>query len=343
MSQQNDVRMCWTILIVSLLWMSGCSHRSHSAVIGEQGPAMAALDVGVGIPPSKPKPIAEIAKEREEVLIKKLPPEEKLMVPHPPVPRLPEAEAREELAPREPSIGRAEIFARPTEPEVRELAPGMPEREVPFEEKVPEALRPVEPLAKLEPGVMPVPEKAPIRRPELKEEAPEAFQPVEPLAKLEPEFFPLGEKAPAPTLPEPKVREREEVAAVGQALMPEAPGVLPTPALKEISMSDIYFDYDRFYIRPDAKPVLEANAKMLQSDVGQKRVLIEGHCDERGTEEYNMVLGDRRALATKRYLLDLGVDGTLLETVSYGKEKPVCTDSHPVCWQQNRRSHFVLR
>jgi peptidoglycan-associated lipoprotein len=71
--------------------------------------------------------------------------------------------------------------------------------------------------------------------------------------------------------------------------------------------------------------------------------VIEGHCDERGTESYNMVLGERRANAVKEFLVDLGVPGDKLEVMSYGKEKPFCSDQNEQCWQENRRGHFVLR
>ncbi len=72
------------------------------------------------------------------------------------------------------------------------------------------------------------------------------------------------------------------------------------------------------------------------------QILIEGHCDERGTGSYNLALGDRRANAAKEYLVSLGIDGSRIKTVSYGKERPFCTDSNESCWQQNRRAHLVI-
>lgn len=109
------------------------------------------------------------------------------------------------------------------------------------------------------------------------------------------------------------------------------------------ALGDVYFDYDRFTIRKDAIPVLKENAQTLVADLSDKQIVIEGHCDERGTESYNMVLGERRASAVKEFLIDLGVQGDRLQVVSFGKEKPFCTDQNEQCLQENRRGHFVLR
>lgn len=109
-----------------------------------------------------------------------------------------------------------------------------------------------------------------------------------------------------------------------------------------VSLEDVFFDYDRFAIRADAKPILEANAAALKSD-GGKKILIEGHCDERGTVEYNLVLGEKRARAVKHYLEDLGIDSSRIQITSFGKEKPFCTEHKSDCWQKNRRAHFVLQ
>ena len=105
------------------------------------------------------------------------------------------------------------------------------------------------------------------------------------------------------------------------------------------SFADVYFDFDQFLIRPDARPSLEADAQRLRAD-GAQRILIEGHCDERGTLAYNLVLGERRARAVQRYLRDLGVPASQLAVASYGKERPFCTDHNEACWQSNRRAHF---
>ena len=103
---------------------------------------------------------------------------------------------------------------------------------------------------------------------------------------------------------------------------------------------DAYFDYDKADIRPDARTALSKTADFLKSNPKFK-VTIEGHCDERGSTEYNLGLGDRRASAVKQYLVSLGVPADRLSTVSFGKEKPFCMESTEACWQQNRRGHFV--
>jgi peptidoglycan-associated lipoprotein len=103
---------------------------------------------------------------------------------------------------------------------------------------------------------------------------------------------------------------------------------------------DAYFDYDKADIRPDARAALSQTADFLKGHPSIKAT-IEGHCDERGSTEYNLGLGDRRASAVKQYLVSLGVSADRLSTVSFGKEKPFCMESAEACWQQNRRGHFV--
>jgi len=103
---------------------------------------------------------------------------------------------------------------------------------------------------------------------------------------------------------------------------------------------DAYFDYDKADIRPDAREALSKTADFLKK-YPEIKVTIEGHCDERGSTEYNLGLGDRRASATKNYLVSLGVSADRLSTVSFGKEKPFCMEHGEPCWQQNRRGHFV--
>ncbi len=106
-------------------------------------------------------------------------------------------------------------------------------------------------------------------------------------------------------------------------------------------MKDIHFDFDKYAIKSDDTPTLKEVAETLRSN-GKVKVVIEGNCDERGTAEYNLALGDRRATAAKEYLLSLGIPSNRMETVSYGKEKPMCTESTEACWAKNRRDHFVL-
>jgi peptidoglycan-associated lipoprotein len=103
---------------------------------------------------------------------------------------------------------------------------------------------------------------------------------------------------------------------------------------------DAYFDYDKADIRPDARAALSKTADFLKNNPRFK-VTIEGHCDERGSTEYNLGLGDRRANAVKQYIVSLGVSADRVSTVSFGKEKPFCMESNEACWQQNRRGHFI--
>ncbi len=108
------------------------------------------------------------------------------------------------------------------------------------------------------------------------------------------------------------------------------------------NVKDIFFDYDQYDIRLDARSVLQANARALAERSGL-RFRIEGHCDERGSEKYNLALGDRRANAARDFLIGQGVSADRIETISYGKERPFCSESNEDCWQKNRRAHFVMR
>jgi peptidoglycan-associated lipoprotein len=108
--------------------------------------------------------------------------------------------------------------------------------------------------------------------------------------------------------------------------------------LKEVR--DAYFDTDKSDLRPDARASLSKTADFLKN-YPRFKVTIEGHCDERGSTEYNLGLGDRRANAVKQYIVSLGVSADRIATVSFGKEKPFCNESNESCWQQNRRGHFV--
>lgn len=124
---------------------------------------------------------------------------------------------------------------------------------------------------------------------------------------------------------------------------PAAPAAAP-PSIGELfeqNVKDAYFDFDKSDIRADARTTLTKDAEFLRS-YPQVRVSIEGHCDERGSTEYNLGLGQRRAEAAKNYLISLGISADRMETVSWGKERPVCTEHNEDCWQRNRRAHFVL-
>jgi peptidoglycan-associated lipoprotein len=125
---------------------------------------------------------------------------------------------------------------------------------------------------------------------------------------------------------------------------PPPPPAPPQPNLSDLfsqNMKDAYFDFDKSDVRPDARDVLTKDAEFLRA-YPQVRVSIEGNCDERGSTEYNLGLGQRRADAAKNFLASLGISADRMETVSWGKERPVCTEHSETCWQQNRHAHFVL-
>ena len=116
------------------------------------------------------------------------------------------------------------------------------------------------------------------------------------------------------------------------------------PTMQELfdkEVKDAYFDYDKADIRADARDALSQTAQFLRS-YPQIKVAIEGHCDERGSTEYNLALGDRRAAAAKQFLASLGISADRMETVSYGKERPFCSASTEECYKQNRRAHIVM-
>ena len=107
-------------------------------------------------------------------------------------------------------------------------------------------------------------------------------------------------------------------------------------------LRDIHFDFDQYDIRRDDATTLEANAAWLKSNANHL-LLIEGHCDERGTNEYNVALGERRAKAAMNYLVAQGVRATRITILSYGEERPLCSEHNETCWSQNRRAHFLVK
>lgn len=104
---------------------------------------------------------------------------------------------------------------------------------------------------------------------------------------------------------------------------------------------DVLFDYDKYDIKADARPILNDVAQFL-NDHKDLNIVVEGHCDERGTNEYNLALGEKRSKAAKNYLVSLGVSPDRMIIITFGEEKPVCTEQDESCWQQNRRAHFVV-
>ena len=124
---------------------------------------------------------------------------------------------------------------------------------------------------------------------------------------------------------------------------PPPPPPQPTATDEQLfsqNVKDIYFDYDKYDVRGDQQGAIQADAQFLQQHPNMS-FTIEGHCDERGSTEYNLALGDNRANAVKNALTQAGVNASRIKTISYGKEKPFCTESNEQCWQQNRRGHFV--
>ncbi len=135
----------------------------------------------------------------------------------------------------------------------------------------------------------------------------------------------------------------QEATARVTVNQPPPPPPQPTVTDQELfsqNVKDVFFDYDKYDIRPDQQTAIQANAQFLAQHPNIN-FTIEGHCDERGSTEYNLALGDNRANAVKNALVQAGVNGSRIKTISYGKEKPFCTESNEQCWQQNRRGHFV--
>jgi peptidoglycan-associated lipoprotein len=127
-----------------------------------------------------------------------------------------------------------------------------------------------------------------------------------------------------------------------QTAMTEAEAGVAVTQERPSEFSDIHFDYDKSFIREDDRDTLREVADYLMTTPGAS-ILIEGHCDERGTAEYNIALGERRAESTKSYLVSLGVKPGALSTVSFGEEKPLDFGHNEAAWAKNRRAHFVLR
>ena len=136
---------------------------------------------------------------------------------------------------------------------------------------------------------------------------------------------------------------QEATARVTVTEPPAPPPPPPSATDEELfnqNMKDVFFDYDSYAIRPDGQTAIQGDAQFLQAHPGIT-LTIEGHCDERGSTEYNLALGDNRANAVKTALVQAGVSADRIKTISFGKEKPFCTESNEQCWQQNRRGHFV--
>jgi peptidoglycan-associated lipoprotein len=158
---------------------------------------------------------------------------------------------------------------------------------------------------------------------------PAAAAPAPPVAAA-----PAPPAAPAPAPP--------AVTPTPPAAAPPAPPPKPAEFAERAELKDIHFDFDKSDIRPGDAKILDANAAWLRDQPGYL-VLIEGHCDERGTNEYNLALGERRARAAMNYLVAQGVARDRFMTISYGEERPACTEKAEECWWKNRRAHFLVK
>ena len=116
----------------------------------------------------------------------------------------------------------------------------------------------------------------------------------------------------------------------------------PSEFAKNPNLKTIYFDFDKYDIRPGDAKILDGNAAWLKTN-GDNLVLIEGNCDERGTAEYNLALGEKRAKASMNYLVAQGIQANRITIISYGKERPVCSEKTEACWAQNRRDDFLTK
>ena len=125
---------------------------------------------------------------------------------------------------------------------------------------------------------------------------------------------------------------------------PAAPAARPSPKefMANAALKDIFFAFDKYDIRPEDAKTLDANAAWLKTNA-DNLLLIEGHCDERGTNEYNLALGERRAKAAMNYLVSQGVQANRITIISYGEERPACNEKTESCWSKNRRAHFLVK
>ena len=145
----------------------------------------------------------------------------------------------------------------------------------------------------------------------------------------------------APAAPTPAAAQPAPAPAPVTAA-PEPARPAPKDFAAVEALKPIFFDFDKYELRQSDRRILDANAQWLKDNANQL-VLIEGHCDERGTNEYNLGLGERRARTTMNYLVNQGVAASRISIVSYGEERPNCADKTEACWQQNRRAGFLVK
>jgi peptidoglycan-associated lipoprotein len=158
---------------------------------------------------------------------------------------------------------------------------------------------------------------------------------------------PAPSAAPAPVPPSASAPSSGGAAAAAPAAgAAAATAQTPRPSPKEFmavaALKEVYFDFDKYDIRAEDAKTLDTNAAWLKSNA-DNLVLIEGHCDERGTNEYNLALGERRAKATMNYLVSQGIQANRITIISYGEERPVCNEKTEACWAKNRRANFLVK
>jgi peptidoglycan-associated lipoprotein len=171
-----------------------------------------------------------------------------------------------------------------------------------------------------------------------------------PVAKaLDPVKVPIEQRPEAPKPPEAKVRPQQQAASQPAPAQTQRPATLSAKDRATLNehlarLEDALFDYDKANIRADATVALREDVNVIRdilSNYPAQKLVIEGHADQRGSEEYNLALGDRRATAAHDFLGTMGVPAQQLSVISYGKNRPVCTDESESCWQRNRRVHIT--
>lgn len=164
--------------------------------------------------------------------------------------------------------------------------------------------------------------------------------PKKPPQTAEPELEVVSEPAqePAAEVPPPEAEPMEDMT---EPVLPDDIAELNAYVAEQGLIGDVYFDFDQADLRSDARERLERNASFMRQHP-ELIYSLEGHCDDRGTNEYNLALGQSRAESTKDYLVSLGIPADTMRTISYGEERPVCTEQSEGCWQRNRRTHFVI-
>jgi peptidoglycan-associated lipoprotein len=163
-------------------------------------------------------------------------------------------------------------------------------------------------------------------------------------AKAPPPPAPVATPAPVST-PAP-AQNNYRPAETASKTQPRLPDAATRARIQDLlnRIQDAYFDYNQHTLRPDAEAALKSDAQTLADIIKQYpdfKLTVEGHADERGSDEYNLALGDARAKQSKDYLADLGLPANQLATISYGKDRPVCTEHDEACWQKNRRTHIT--